>query len=185
MKIVRLIEDAVRQFFTECGYLTAEQRIFYPEVRAICAGNTCRNYAVTWACPPAVGTLEECREQVSRYEHMLLFSRRYDLEDSFDFEGMMEAMQDFKRQVDALHRSVDALLPEFLLLSNEGCGRCAVCTYPDAPCRFPQMLHPSLEGYGFMVSELAASTGMCYHHGANTVTYFGALLFQDRSKAKA
>lgn len=175
MNTIRPIEDAVHQLFTECGYVSAEKRIFYPEVRAICAENTCRNYAATWACPPAVGILEECREQVGRY----------DLEDSFDFEGMMEGMQDFKRQVDALHRSVGALLPEFLLLSNEGCGRCAVCTYPYAPCRFPQMLHPSLEGYGFMVSELAASTGIRYHHGANTVTYFGALLFHDTSKARA
>jgi len=35
----------------------------------------------------------------------------------------------------------------------------------------------SLEGYGFIVSELAESAGIRYHNGANTVTYFGALCF--------
>ena len=31
--------------------------------------------------------------------------------------------------------------------------------------------------YGINVSELAASSGMKYINGQNTVTYFGALLF--------
>ena len=66
---------------------------------------------------------------------------------------------------------------ENLLLSNEGCGRCARCTYPDAPCRFPELLHHSLEGYGWIVKELADAAGIRYHNGPNTVTYFGALLF--------
>lgn len=51
------------------------------------------------------------------------------------------------------------------------------CTYPSAPCRFPHQLHPSLEGYGFLVKELADAAGMHDHNGPLTVTYFGALLF--------
>jgi hypothetical protein len=36
---------------------------------------------------------------------------------------------------------------------------------------------PSLEAYGVNVSKLAASAGMKYINGQNTVTYFGAVLF--------
>ena len=136
--------------------------------------------------PPAVGTIEECRVRVARYDTMLLFSRVYRLEDSFDFEGMTEGMKDFKHLVDRLQDRLQGgtgTLPDLLLLSNEGCGRCAACTYPDAPCRYPQRLHHSLEGYGFIVSELAREAEVRYNNGACTVTYFGALLFHNAAQS--
>lgn len=170
-------EIASRCGFTESGYIEIPALKFYPEVRAICEGNSCRNYGATWACPPAVGTLEACRARVQQYDRMLLFSIKYELEDSFDFEGMTDGMLDFKKSVDIFHGEIEKVLPDFLLLSNEGCGRCEMCTYPDAPCRFPKLLHPSLEGFGFMVYELAAEAGIRYNNGPNTVTFFGALLF--------
>lgn len=163
--------------FSEMGFLDPGNLRYYREIRKICEENTCRNYGTSWACPPAVGTVDQCRERVEQYDRMLLFSQVYPLEDSFDFEGMMEGLHDFKRRVDTLHRNISTQLPEFLLLSNEGCGRCPVCTYPDAPCRFPALLHHSLEGYGLIVSELAREAGIRYNNGPDTVTYFGALLF--------
>ena len=62
------------------------------------------------------------------------------------------------------------------MLSNEGCDLCDKCTYPDAPCRFPNRAHGSLEGYGIFVSEIAKIAGINYINGANTVTYFGAVI---------
>lgn len=163
--------------FSESGYIAIENLIYYPEIRKICEGNSCRSYAATWACPPAVGTLDECRARVNQYDRMLLFSKAYRLEDSFDFEGMENGLRDFKHRVDRLQDSMKDKFSEFLILSNEGCGRCSVCTYPDSPCRFPHFLHHSLEGYGFIVSELAKEAGIRYNNGPNTVTFFGALLF--------
>jgi len=92
---------------------------------------------------------------------------------------MTQGLLDFKQLVDRYQQKLAGVLPEFLLLSNEGCKRCRTCTYPDAPCRFPERLHHSLEGYGFIVSELAKAAGMHYNNGANTVTFFGALLFSE------
>lgn len=163
--------------FTAFGQVPPDQLTYEKEVRAICESNGCRGYGATWACPPAVGTLEECQNRVSQFQHMLLFSRVYPLEDSFDLEGMQEGMQDFRKLVDLFQQRISPLVPRFLLLGNEGCGRCTRCTYPDAPCRFPQLLHHSLEGYGFIVSELAKMAGMRYINGSDTVTYFGALLY--------
>ena len=37
----------------------------------------------------------------------------------------------------------------------------------------------SLEAYGVNVSELASASGMKYINGQNTVTYFGAVFFQE------
>lgn len=64
-----------------------------------------------------------------------------------------------------------------LLLSNEGCNRCSHCTYPSAACRNPEMLFPSLEGFGINVFMLAKTADLKYMNGENTVTYFGMLLY--------
>lgn len=168
--------------FSESGYVAVSNLKFYDEIRRICEENTCRNYATSWACPPAIGTIDECRARVSRFDRMLLISRAYKIEDSFDFEGMAEAGKDFKRLVDRFQKNIENVLSGYLLLSNEGCFRCAKCTYPDAPCRFENRLHHSIEGYGFIVSELAREANIRYNNGPNTVTYFGAVLFNEEKK---
>ncbi|MGN0492698.1 MAG: DUF2284 domain-containing protein [Acutalibacteraceae bacterium] len=48
---------------TSFGYIKTSEIVFSEEVRHICEGNQCRNYGKTWACPPAVGTFEECRSK--------------------------------------------------------------------------------------------------------------------------
>ena len=177
------IRQAARQCgFDEAEYLPIRDIRVYPEVRKICQGNSCRGYGAPWACPPGVGSLEECRRQLMQFDQMLLLSKVYPLEDSFDFEGMQAGMQHFKQVIDALEDRLEGHLTNYRLLGNEGCSRCAQCTYPHAPCRFPQRLHPSLEGYGLMVSELAKTAGMAYHHGPDTVTFFGALLLKNNSE---
>ena len=108
---------------------------------------------------------------------MFLFSQKFDLEDSFDFESMENGMKTFKLTVDHFAEAVKRQMCDILILSNEGCGRCNVCTYPDSPCRFPDKLYPSIEGFGFIVRELAQQAGIKYNNGPNTVTFFGAALF--------
>ena len=71
----------------------------------------------------------------------------------------------------------DLLTPPFKLLSTGGCHLCKTCTYPDAPCRFPDRMSPSISSYGIIAANLAESAGMPYINGENTVTYFGLLCF--------
>ena len=180
MEIAKLLMERAKEAgFFEYGLLDTRDLVFYPEVRDMCAKNTCRAYGTTWACPPAVGTLEECREKVLGYGKMLLLSVKYDLEDSFDFEGMTEGMHSFKRTMERFESLIEGEVTDYFIFSNEGCGKCKTCTYPDAPCRFPDKLHPSLVGYCFMVSELADKAGIHYINGANTVTYFGGILWNE------
>lgn len=160
------------------GLIETKQIIFSKEVRSLCEGNVCRNYGTTWACPPAVGTIGECKEKCLKYDMALVFSAKYNLEDSFDYEGMIFGHNEFKKVCDKLADLVKDKLSDFLLLSNEGCMRCSECTYPYNPCRFPEMLFPSVEGFGIMVNELAKSANIKYINGENTVTYFGLLLFR-------
>ena len=172
---LKLSEECFAELgITAYGWIKTEQIVFSKEVRDICAGNRCRHYGKTWACPPAVGTFEECKEKCLSYSRALVFSATYPLEDSFDYEGMKHGHRAFKQVCDHLY---EVLEKPFLLLSNEGCIRCEKCTYPELPCRFPDKLFPSVEGYGILVYETAKNAGMAYRYGADSVTYFGLVCF--------
>lgn len=166
--------------FFQYGVVDTMDINFSQEVRAMCEVNTCREHGKTWACPPAVGTVDECKKRIRQYEKMLIFSVKYDLEDSFDFEGMMEGAKQFKKACRAFDKAIKPYLEHYLILSNEGCDLCKECTYPDAPCRFPDRVHGSLEGNGIFVNEIAKLAKVKYNNGANTVTYFGALVCNEK-----
>ena len=170
-------QELKRLGISQSAVIQPNEIVFDDEVRAICEGNACRQYGRTWACPPGVGSVNQCRKRCLQYKHALVFSAAYPLEDSFDLEGMMEGHRAFKDLCDGLYSLAAGRLSAFLLLSNEGCARCEICTYPHQPCRMPERLFPSIEGFGIQVARLARLAGMRYHNGANTVTYFGMLLY--------
>ena len=92
MDICEKVKEAPMQSgMWQANFINTKDLVFYPEIREICKGNSCRNYGATWACPPAIGTIDECKKRVMQYGKMLLFSIKYDLEDSFDIEGMSNA----------------------------------------------------------------------------------------------
>ncbi|MDR0554276.1 MAG: DUF2284 domain-containing protein [Treponema sp.] len=177
--IDNLQEKIERAGVFQYGIVSPHDVEFSEEVRKMCEVNRCNQYGKTWACPPALGTIDECAARLKRYDKMLVFSCKYDLEDSFDYEGMTDALHRFKGVAQKLDEEVKPSLDDYLLLANEGCGNCESCTYPDNPCRFPDKVHGSIEGYGIFVNKLAEQAAIRYINGVNTVTYFGALLYND------
>ncbi|MCR5538820.1 MAG: DUF2284 domain-containing protein [Lachnospiraceae bacterium] len=173
----KIIAAADRGCFFEYGFLDVAGIKFYPQVVQICK-ETCRHYDASWACPPAIGTYEECVERVLGYERMFLFSKLYEMEDSFDFRAIETGLADFREEITALDRQLKTFLPDYLLLSAEGCTKCEKCTYPDEPCAYPDELFPALEGYGFNVNQLANAAGMSYNNGFGVITFFGGVLFR-------
>ncbi len=180
-----VMEEIFRAGFQDAGIIPTGELIFYPDVRKPCEETRCGGYGRSWACPPATGTLEECRERVLRFGQMQLFSKAYLLADSMDFSCIGSIMKDFKERSRTLNSRLRQQLPGILVLSNEGCGRCKACTWPEAPCRFPEELLPAIEGYGFVVSELAGKAGIPYQNGKNTVTFFGAVVYEEKTDSSA
>ena len=166
--------------FFQHGTVDTTDINFSQEVRAMCEVNTCQRYGKTWACPPAVGTVDECKARIQQYEKMLVFTGKYNLEDSFDYEGMVEGAKQFAASCRTFDMAVRPYLTSYIMLANEGCDLCKECTYPDAPCRFPDRAHASLEANGIFVNELAALAQINYNNGVNTVTYFGALVCDSK-----
>ena len=154
---------------------------FDASFRALCASNACGNYGRCWMCPPDAGDIDALIAHAKTFENAVVYQTVGTLEDSYDFEGMMEAGA---RQY-ALAQKVRTLcetlpLRAVLHLGAGGCRVCPTCAKrTNEPCRFPGKAMSSLETYGVNVSALAACCGMKYIHGPDTVTYFGAVLFSE------
>ena len=147
--------------------------------RDICASNACGMYGRCYMCPPDVGTIEQLMSEVKNYDYALVYQTVNGIEDSYDFEGMVEAKKKSYPIAQNLRKFfADMGIPKALHLGAGGCGVCSRCAKQTGePCRFPALAIPSLEAYGINVSTLAKLSGMKYTNGQNTVTYFGMVLF--------
>lgn len=161
----------------ECRISATAQIPFHASVLEACRVNYCGKYGTCWTCPPGNGAPDELEQRVKRYPYAATFTFKIPLEDSFDFEGMMEgqqyAMEVLRSIVGELKR--DGIM--HMALGCGGCTLCASCTYPHEPCRFPDLAISSVESYGIHVAELSKILGLKYANGENTVTYFCMIFF--------
>ncbi len=177
----KLISLARSVEFSNAEIIDGTQIVCDKIFREQCKSNACGVYGKCWMCPPDIGEIEALIDEVRSYSKGLLYQTIAELEDSFDFEGMIEARKNHGEK----SRKLDRLLKEegfgnFLHLSVGGCGVCSPCAkVKGEPCRFPEKALSSLEGYGINVSATVKSTSMKYINGANTVTYFGIVLFRE------
>ena len=177
--------DAIVKLALECGakgaaYLPVSHIVTDPVYRRICQGNACGKFGRCWMCPPDIGPVEDLIARVRSYSHAVLYQSIGTIEDSFDFEGMMEVGHAHCMLSQRIRTALEGKLPGHLHLTGGGCHLCQRCTKPDAlPCRFPDMALSSLEGYGIDVYRTSKTTHLKYINGENTVTYFGIILFSS------
>ncbi|MDR0916678.1 MAG: DUF2284 domain-containing protein [Oscillospiraceae bacterium] len=178
MDIAKLTELAKDAGFTEVGTLDVATLQFLPEVRDMCAADKCHMYNHSWACPPACGTLDEMSARALKYSRGILVQTVAQLEDSFDFEGMGAAAEQHKQAFVKLHEVLREQYPDLFPMGSGGCTICPKCSYPDAPCRFPDRAIPSMEACGLLVSQVVSDNGMKYNHGRDTLAYTAAFLLE-------
>lgn len=150
---------------------------FTREVRAACEANLCGRYGKSWACPPGAGDWETLRDHYMKYQHALVYTTRHDIEDSFDLEGMEDGRIRHNDLDEAILDLLSGESEPYELSGAGSCSICSKCTYPDAPCRYPQKARRSMEACGIDVVALAKSCGINYTNGANTVTYFSIIYY--------
>ena len=176
------IQQAI-QIARDCGFETAAPLSVptlhaNPEVRNMCAKDKCRRYNQCWACPPACGSVEECEIRMRQFSNGILVQSVGDLEDEWDIEGMQQIEKRHKARFDeAVQRWHAAHAGQLLPLAAGSCTRCKTCTYPDAPCRFPELQLQSMEAYCLLVNEICTCNGVPYYYGKNRLAYTSCLLF--------
>lgn len=165
----------------ECGFsytapLRADTIELKEEVRQMCA--SCHQHGHSWACPPACGSLEECRERVYAYERGILVQTVGDLEDELDGEAMIETQEQHMAHFRAMHEKLLEEYPGLLAISAGTCTLCKDCTYPDAPCRFPEKRTSSMEALGMLVLEVCKKNDLSYYYGPLKIAYTSCFLLQ-------
>ena len=150
------------------------------EVRQMCASNTCQKDGKNWSCPPACGSLKECREEILERSEGILVQTVGTLEDSLDVESMMETERLHKEHFRSLHETLREQYEGLLALGAGCCTICQACTYPSSACRFTEKRISSLEAYGILVSDLCTRNQLKYYYGENTIAYTSCFLWKRR-----
>ena len=150
---------------------------FLPQVREMCRADRCSSYGKNWTCPPACGSLEEAAAQAAGYTRGILLQTMARLEDEFDLEGMEAAGARHKESFDRFCGRVKALGLAGMPMGMGACTRCKVCTYPSAPCRFPEKAVPSMEARGLQVSDVCRLAGAPYYYGPAALAYSSCFLY--------
>ena len=150
------------------------------DVRRMCEQNSCGRYGRAWNCPPACGTLEELMAACRAFKSGIMLNTVTHVKDSFDWEGMMEGGRGLSRLLVDTKTYADALgMKDYRIFGGGGCHGCEGCSYPDVPCRHPDMRFTPIEACGINVMQLAKDAGFNYINGQNTVTFFGMVLYND------
>ena len=164
--------------FEQAGPLDPATIELKEEVREMCASGTCAMYDKRWSCPPGCGTLDEYRELLKGYTQGILVQSVGELEDNFDIETMMETEAAHKERFYAMRKALVERGIDALAAGAGCCTICPECTYPDAPCRFPEQKMSSMEALGMLVLEVCKANDMRYFYGENTIAYTSCFLFR-------
>ncbi len=176
-ELKKKIEEEITQFpICEYAFIRPEEIPFSERVRYICE-TECPRYGTSWACPPAVGTLEECRRRCLAFEDGFIFTTVSEGADLENMDAMLAMRTDHEKITRRIVKMFREECREVQAFSTESCAICEHCAYPDAPCRHPGYMLPSVEGYGILVTELAEKHGMSFLNGSDVVTWFSLILY--------
>ncbi|MDR0288296.1 MAG: DUF2284 domain-containing protein [Clostridiales bacterium] len=173
-----LVRSAIESGFSQAGELNISALEFMPEVREMCSVDRCHQYGKNWRCPPACGSVEEAAARIKQYSCGILVQTIGKMEDDFDLETIQNTSKRHKNNFTALIDKVKKQYPDVLPMGAGTCDICESCTYPDAPCRFPDESISSMEAYGLWVSKVCKLSGMPYNNGRQTITYTSCYLLK-------
>lgn len=203
MDIERASVLARESGFEIVGALDVAALNFRQDVRDMCTPQMCpQGYGRSWSCPPAVPALETMRSEAASYAQGIIVQTVGKLEDSFDFETIVETTKvhakAFMKLADKLTEELDNGLDgsdadcasncdhcgglnhsatKMLPLGAGACPRCATCTYPDSACCMPDKMITSMEASGLLVNQVCEENGLLYNHGEKTIAFTSCCLF--------
>ena len=152
---------------------------FSERIRYICAAE-CPMCNKTWACPPAVGEVAECKNRCLRYENCLMIGTVTEVSDIANIDEALAtrpAHEEITNQIRDMFRAEGV---EPYILSTEACSICDRCAWLDgAPCRFPEKMHPCVESHGINLIPTLEENGLEFQHGGNIVTWYSLLFYND------
>ena len=175
---IPLLEEQLSQlplytyFYTDPNSIEFSQRIRY-----ICQAE-CPMYGQTWACPPAVGAVEDCQKKCRSYKNCLVIGTIVEVTDSADIEQSLATRHDHEMITNQVRDLMREQGTEPYVLSTEACAICSRCAYLDGlPCRMPEKMHPCVESHGINIIPTLEAQGLDFIYGSNIVTWYSLFFF--------
>ena len=161
------------------GYFFIDPREleFSDRIRWICE-HECPMYGQSWACPPGVGTVGQCRSRCLGYKNCLMIATITEVDDISDIDETLATRPDHEAITDQVAGLLRAQGIEPYILSTEACAICDRCAILDGePCRHLDKMHPCVESHGINVVPAMEQCGMEFQFGCNVVTWLSLLLY--------
>lgn len=160
-------------------YIDPKQLEFSERIRYICKAE-CPMYGKTWACPPAVGEVAQCREKCLGYDQCLMIGTITETEDIGNMEATLATRHDHEKLTNQVRDFMREQGINPYILSTEACAVCDRCAFLDGlPCRMPGKMHPCVESHGINLIPTLEENGLPFQYGDNMVTWYSLLFFNE------
>lgn len=160
-------------------YIDPKGLEFSERIRYICA-QECPMYDKTWACPPGVGEVAQCKGKCLGYEHCLLVGTITETEDIADMEQALATRPEHEAITNQIREFFREQGIEPYILSTEACAICDRCAYLDGqPCRMPDRMHPCIESHGINLIPTLEENGLEFYYSSNIITWYSLLFFNE------
>lgn len=173
-----LLEEKLAQLpLYTYAWIDPEKLEFNQRIRWICE-NECPMYGKTWACPPGVGSVPECRGKCLSYKNCLMIATITEVEDITNIEQTLATRPDHEAVTNQVGALLEAQGVRPYILSTEACSLCDRCAILDGkPCRMPEKMHPCVESHGINVIPVLEQCGIEFQYGENVVTWVSLLFY--------
>ena len=160
-------------------FIDPDELEFSERVRWICE-HECPMYGKSWACPPGVGSVAECKSRCGKYRNCLMIATITEVEDIADINATLETRHPHEKLTNQVRDMMRQQGVEPYILSTEACAVCSRCAIEDGlPCRMPGRMHPCVESHGINILSLLDRQGLAFQYGENVVTWFSLLYYND------
>ena len=158
-------------------FLDLKELEFTSRIRWICE-NECPMYGKSWACPPGVGSLNQCKGKCFSYENCLMISTIVEVDDITNIDETLATRPDHEAVTNEVRDIMREMGVDPYILSTEACAICDRCAILDGkPCRYPEQMHPCVESHCINVVPMLENRGLEFQFGANVVTWISLLFF--------
>ena len=175
-----LLEQQLQEFpLYMYAYIDPNSIEFSPRIRYICQ-HECPMYGKTWACPPGVGEVEDCKAKCLGYKNCLIIGTITEVEDSSNIEESLATRPEHEKITNQIRDLFREQGVHPYILSTEACAICERCAYLDGlPCRLPGKMHPCIESHGINIIPTLEENGLEFYYGSNIITWYSLLFFND------
>ena len=150
---------------------------FSDRIRWICE-HECPMCGRTWACPPAVGSVQQCKAKCLSHDNCLMIATIVEVNDIADINETLATRPEHEAITNRVRDLLRAQKIDPYVLSTEACAICDRCAYLDGqPCRHPDRMHPCVESHGINVIPVLEENGIEFQFGANVVTWVSLLFY--------